>query len=274
MTPGVPESSFFAGLAAAPTHSPCRVRDGQGSVNKIRRTLRNPQILRYPHLMSPFLNPISILAILIAVSIHEAAHGFIALKLGDPTAKYAGRVTLNPIVHLDLIGTLLFLFVGFGWAKPVPVDPRYFKYPKRDSAIVAAAGPVSNLIIAFVAFVILSLLGDTGNGSLFSLLYVSEGMSVVRVFLIRLCASSIFINLALMAFNLLPIAPLDGSRVLHNFIPVRYETQYLEIMEKGPFILLLLIVLESFLPVSILSAWVFGIADTVLKGMEMVVGIF
>lgn len=222
--------------------------------------------------MSPFLNPISILAILIAVSIHEAAHGFIALKLGDPTAKYAGRVTLNPLAHLDLIGSLLFLFVGFGWAKPVPIDPRYFKHPKRDSAIVAAAGPVSNLVIAFIAFALLSfLIGGTGDGSIFSLLSVSGDATVFQVFLIRLCTSSVFINLALMAFNLLPIAPLDGSRVLHNFIPVQYETQYLEVMEKGPFILLLLIVLESFLPVSILSAWVFGIADTVLKGMEMMI---
>lgn len=222
--------------------------------------------------MSPFLNPIAIISILLAVSIHEAAHGYIALKLGDPTAKEAGRVTLNPLAHLDLIGTLLFLFVGFGWAKPVPVDPRYFKHPKRDSAIVAAAGPVSNLIIAFIAFAALSfLVGGTGDGSLFSLLSVSEDATVFHVFLVRLCTSSIFINLALMAFNLLPIAPLDGSRVLHNFIPVRYEMQYLEIMERGPFILLFLILIESFLPVSILSAWVFGIADTVLKGMEMMI---
>lgn len=225
--------------------------------------------------MSPFFNPISIIAILIAVSIHEAAHGFTALKLGDPTAKYAGRVTLNPLAHLDLIGSLLFLLVGFGWAKPVPVDPRYFKHPKRDSAIVAAAGPASNLLLAFIAFVVLSLLiPGGGDGSLFALLDVGDGVSVVRVFLVQFCASLIFINLALMAFNLLPIAPLDGSRVLHNFIPVRYEMQYLQLMERGPFILLLLIVFESFLPISILSAWVFGIADTVLKGMEMIVGIF
>jgi len=225
--------------------------------------------------MSQFLNPVSIISILIAVSIHEAAHGYIALRLGDPTAKYAGRVTLNPIAHLDLIGTLLFLFVGFGWAKPVPIDPHYFKHPKRDSAIVAAAGPASNLIIAFAAFSVLSLLiPGGGDGSLFALLKTGDGASVVRVFLVQLCASSVFINLALMAFNLLPIAPLDGSRVLHNFIPARYEMQYEQIMEKGPFILLLLIVFESFLPVSILSAWVFGIADTVLKGMEMVMSIF
>lgn len=222
--------------------------------------------------MSPFFNPISIIAILIAVSIHEAAHGFTALKLGDPTAKYAGRVTLNPLAHLDLIGSLLFLFVGFGWAKPVPVDPRYFKHPKRDSAIVAAAGPVSNLLLAFTAFVVLSLLiPGGGDGSLFALLDIGDGVSVVRVFLVQFCASLIFINLALMAFNLLPIAPLDGSRVLHNFIPVQYEMQYLQIMERGPFILLLLIVFESFLPISILSAWVFGIANTVLNGMEMIV---
>ena len=105
-----------------------------------------------------FLNPIFILSILIALTVHEWAHAFVANRLGDPTAREMGRLTLNPIVHLDPMGTILFLLVGFGWGKPVPVNERYFHHPKRDTALVAAAGPVSNLVLAFIAFIALSLL--------------------------------------------------------------------------------------------------------------------
>ena len=198
-----------------------------------------------------------------------------ALRLGDPTAKYAGRVTLNPLAHLDLIGTLMFLIIGFGWAKPVPVDPRHFRNPKRDSALVAAAGPASNLLLAFICFFGLMLMTSGSMGSsLFLLLNTSSTGSVLHVFLIQLLSSSLFINLALMAFNLLPVAPLDGSKVLYNFIPYQHEHSYLEFMRRGPMILLMLILFESFLPIPIISGWVFGIANAVLGVMGAIAGIF
>jgi Zn-dependent protease len=222
--------------------------------------------------MSPFLNPTFLISILIALSVHESAHGYVALKLGDPTAKYAGRVTLNPLAHLDLLGTLMFLIIGFGWAKPVPVDPRYFKNPKRDCALTAAAGPASNLILAFFAFIGLFLVSPQSSyHSLMFLLGVGTQGPILQTFLFQLFASSVFINLALMAFNLLPIAPLDGSKVLHLFVPYRHEEDYLRFMQYGPYILLFLLVFESFLPIPIISGWVFGIANTVLEIMNGVV---
>lgn len=224
--------------------------------------------------MSPFLSPTYLISILIALSVHESAHGYVALKMGDPTAKYAGRITLNPLAHLDLIGTLMFLFVGFGWAKPVPVDPRYFRNPKRDGALTAAAGPVSNLLLAFVAFAGLLLVSPAPtSGSLTFLLGMHADGAIFQTFLLQLFASSLFINLALMAFNLLPIAPLDGSKVLHLFVPYQYERDYLQFMQYGPYILLLLLLFESFLPIPLLSGWVFGIANGVLSVMSGIAGL-
>src|SRR3989338_3055682 len=187
-----------------------------------------------------FLNPIFILSILIALSVHEWAHAFTANRLGDPTGRETGRLTLNPVAHLDLIGTILFLTVGFGWGKPVPVDHRYFRHPKRDMAITAIAGPLSNLVLACVAFLGLRLTGVTLEpGSLLGFFSGSGG--VFQDFLSQLLVSSLFVNLGLMAFNLLPIAPLDGSKVLQMLIPYRYEEQYEDFMRFGPYILLFLL---------------------------------
>lgn len=208
--------------------------------------------------MTDFLNPTSIISILIALSIHEWAHGYVAHLLGDPTAKESGRLTLNPIAHLDPLGTILFLMVGFGWGKPVPIDPRYFSHPKRDTALVAIAGPVSNLILALVAFVLVGLIG------------FPDSSSVGMLFFSELLESSLRINLMLMAFNLIPIAPLDGSRILHMFIPLRHEDRYEEIMRKGPMILLILLLAERFLHFPFLSIWVGGIMIFVLSLMERI----
>jgi Zn-dependent protease len=225
--------------------------------------------------MSLFLNPIFIISILLAISVHESAHGWMAHRLGDPTAKYSGRITLNPLAHLDLIGTLMFLIVGFGWAKPVPVDPRYFKHYKRDSALTAIAGPISNLILAAIAFIgLLVVSPEVSGSSVFSVLRSGSDVSVVHMFFSQLFASSLFINLALMAFNLLPVAPLDGSKVLHLFISYRYERDYQQYMRYGPMILLSIILLESFVHIPILSGWVFGIANAVLSVFSVIAGVF
>ncbi|TSC80456.1 MAG: peptidase M50 [Candidatus Peregrinibacteria bacterium Gr01-1014_25] len=212
----------------------------------------------------PFIHPIAILAMLIAVSVHECAHAWMAKRLGDDTAEHAGRLTLNPLSHIDPLGALMFLIVGFGWARPVPVDPSSFRHPKRDNAVVALAGPASNLILAFLAFIGLALLMPASPQSSMELLSIGDGGSVTQVFLTHFFAASLFVNLALMAFNLLPIAPLDGSKIIEPFVPLSLQDAYDAMLQYGPFILLGLILFESFLPVRILSGWVHGIVDIVL----------
>ena len=204
-------------------------------------------------LMLPTLTPTFIIAILIAVAVHEWAHAFAAYRLGDPTAKYDGRLTLNPIAHLDPIGTLLFIFVGFGWGKPVPVDPRYFKKPVRDGAIVAFAGPLSNIVLAFLAYAIAYPLGiaeEVLAGS------TAGHASVILEFFSRLLGDMIIINLVLMAFNLLPVPPLDGSKIVRIFLPYEYERQYAQFSYYGPWILLALIVAGRAFGFPVLSIWI------------------
>lgn len=221
----------------------------------------------------PFLTPSYIISILIALSIHEWAHAWSAYKLGDPTAKYEGRMTINPLSHLDPLGTLMFIFVGFGWGKPVPVNPRYFKNEKRDTAIVAAAGPASNLVLSIVAFIGLAILSSNMPDQAAELIYGTTQNSVIG-FVLEVLQASLFLNLALMAFNLLPIAPLDGSKILRMFIPYQHEDLYNEFMMRGPFVLLGILLLENFTNISILSSWVFGIVNPILQAYTAVAGIF
>lgn len=221
-------------------------------------------------MLGSFLSPPFLISILIAMSVHEFSHGWVAARLGDPTAHNAGRLTLNPLAHLDPMGALMFLIVGFGWAKPVPVNPVYFHRPKSDLALVSLAGPLSNLLLGSLSYFGLVLLqrGQV-DGSLFGLLEIGSGQPMVRQLLLQLLGSSVFINLGLMAFNLLPIAPLDGSKILHLFIPLRYEDQYETFLQRGPMILLVLILAGSFLHLPILSTWVFTIENVVLHGLLM-----
>lgn len=219
-------------------------------------------------MLSNFVSPPFLISILIAISVHEAAHGWMAAKLGDPTAHNAGRLTLNPIAHLDPMGALMFLLVGFGWAKPVPVNPMYFHRPTRDTALVSLAGPLSNLLLGTLSFfgLLFLLHGQVGESS-FGLLSVGGGQSVGRQLLLQILGSSVFINFGLMAFNLLPIAPLDGSKIVHIFIPLKYEDHYETFMQRGPIILLILILAGMFLNIPLLSMWVFGIEDAVLRAL-------
>lgn len=221
--------------------------------------------------MSSFFHPTYIIAVLIALSVHEWAHAFVAWKLGDSTAKYQGRLTLNPIAHIDPIGALMFLVVGFGWAKPVPVNPNAFKHYARDTSLVSLAGPFSNLILAFIAFVLLSLL-HVQTGGVFGLLNVDGGSSAVLTIVVQILAASLFVNLALMAFNLFPLAPLDGSKILYVFLPDSWHEGYDRFMQYGQWILLVLVFGESLLPFPILSTWVHVIMNAVLTGFAVVTG--
>lgn len=214
--------------------------------------------------MSLFLNPTFIISMLIALSVHEAAHAWMAYRLGDHTAKVAGRLTLNPLAHLDPMGTILFILVGFGWGKPVPVNPYYFKNPRTGNALTALAGPVSNFLLALVAFLLLRLFFHTQTSDVWSLLAGGESTSAVATFFQNLLASLVFLNLGLMAFNLIPIAPLDGSKIIEPFVPLKYDDIYSQFMQYGPYILIGLLVAERMLNLSLLSTWISTIMDWVL----------
>ena len=216
------------------------------------------------------VRPSFIIALLIALSVHEWAHALVAHRLGDPTAKEQGRLTVNPIAHLDLMGTILFFLVGFGWGKPVPIDPRYFKSWKRDTALVSIAGPISNLIIAFLAFGGLLLLAPDSVGGGFWNLLSGGGRGTFATVLTDILRISIALNLGLMAFNLLPVAPLDGSKIFQVFIPYRYDEQYNEWLRRGPWILLGLLIAEDIFNVPLLMGWIDLIVSPFVNVMEMI----
>ena len=163
--------------------------------------------------------------VLISLSVHEVAHGYAAYKLGDPTARNLGRLSLNPLKHLDPIGTLCMLLFRFGWAKPVPISTRYFKNPKRGMAISALAGPLSNLIMSFVAYIIsiyVLVFSINGGHVVFDLSWDLIAITDPGKFLyvLYLFFDTFFLlNISLAVFNLLPIPPLDGSRILFVILP-------------------------------------------------------
>jgi len=167
-------------------------------------------------------------AVLWAISFHEFCHGYAAKLVGDPTAERSGRLSLNPLEHFDLVGTLMLLLVGFGWAKPVPINTRYFRHPRRDLVIVSLAGVVGNILTAVVCVLFLRFLGTPW--------YRLAGRAGITVLV-----QMIHINMGLAAFNLIPIPPLDGSRVLEAFLPFRYLRYYYWLEQYGMIILLVLL---------------------------------
>ena len=163
---------------------------------------------------------ISLPVILFALSVHEVAHGFAAYKCGDPTARNLGRLSLNPIKHLDPIGCLMMLLVGYGWAKPVPINTRYFRDPKKGMAVTAAAGPAANLLIGLISIVLCAFF--SACHTLVSI-QMGEGFLQHCIFwLTMIFQLSAMFNLMLMIFNLIPIPPFDGSRIAFAFLPQRH----------------------------------------------------
>ncbi len=156
---------------------------------------------------------IFIIPVLIAITFHEVAHGYVAYLLGDPTAKSAGRLSLNPIKHLDPIGALALLIVKVGWAKPVPINPMFFKNPRRDLFLVAAAGPFCNFVLALLFSLIIKIILLLFGG------VTSKGALDIFSVLIDVCSAGILVNVGLGLFNLLPIPPLDGSNMLMVLMP-------------------------------------------------------
>jgi Zn-dependent protease len=190
---------------------------------------------------------ISVAAVLVCLTVHEVCHGLAAYRLGDPTAKQMGRFSVNPMRHIDPVGGLMLLFIGFGWAKPVMVDARYFKNQKRDMALVAAAGPLSNFIMAFLAIGLLKLTISLAGypEEIFEIIHLipmtpdMTGMSMYIV--IQLLITMAILNLGLAVFNLIPVPPLDGSKILGAFLPDRLYWTLMRYERYGMFILLILL---------------------------------
>ncbi|MBQ4381678.1 MAG: site-2 protease family protein [Oscillospiraceae bacterium] len=171
---------------------------------------------------------LSVIPVLICITVHECCHGLCALWLGDDTAKRAGRLSLNPIKHFDVIGFIMLVTVGFGWAKPVPIDMRRFKNPRQGMALTALAGPASNIVLAIVMLFI------------FGLLFVPLQANTVGYYVLVSIMRTATLSISLAVFNIIPISPLDGSKVLFSFLPDEWYYKLMRYERYGMLVLVLL----------------------------------
>lgn len=211
--------------------------------------------LRLPSLYEIFA---LILVLFTSMPIHEFAHAYVADKLGDHTARYQGRLNLNPLQHIDLVGAVCLLLLHFGWAKPVPINPRNFRNPKRDMAITALAGPVANILLATVILILYKVLLGLFGGAVLS--------NAVLYGVTTILSMMISVNISLGVFNLLPIGPLDGAKILGLFLPARI---YWKMQQYERPLYLLLLVLLAF---GVLSYPISFLANYIFRGMNFVTG--
>jgi len=212
--------------------------------------------LRYPLNEIPFV----FVVLLIAFTLHEFAHAYAAYKFGDPTAYEQGRVTLNPRVHIDLLGTILIFIAGFGWAKPVPVNRSKFRYPRLMGIVVSFVGPLSNLAVAFVGLLIAYILAKYG---------VFEASTVgvqkaVKLFLELL----ISLNLTLFLFNLIPLPPLDGYRIVEDLLPIQWRLKVRKIEQWAIYIFMLMVFIPPIAHVTL--GPVFALQLPLFNGMNTI----
>ncbi len=196
----------------------------------------------------------SVFVVFCTMPVHECAHAFVANKLGDGTARLSGRMTLNPMKHIDPIGALMIILVGFGYAKPVPVNPRNFKNPKTGMALTALAGPVSNLLMAAIFILLKNIVG------------LLPATNVLATALYLFFTYAAIINIGLAVFNLIPIPPLDGSRVLQLLIPSKY---YYKFLQYERYIVLIVFALLFF---GVLSRPLAYLETVIFNGLDYVIG--
>ncbi len=216
--------------------------------------------------MENFLLKLSIMLVpaLLAITCHEVSHGYVADRFGDNTARYMGRLTLNPLKHLDIIGTLMVFIVGIGWAKPVPVNFNNLRNPKKDMIWVALAGPITNITLALFSALALRGLAAAGQGML-----ADAPTKILLEPILLMLAFSVYINLLLAIFNLIPVPPLDGGRVLTGLLPYRQAMTYSRIEPYGMIIIILLVFFTNIFSYVLLPILDFGIR--ILAGPESVI---
>lgn len=212
-------------------------------------------MLNYSNIISLIINAV---VVLVAITLHEFSHGLAAYLLGDTTPKIYNRLTINPFKHLDVVGAICLLVFKFGWAKPVPINPMNFKNYKRDICIVSLAGPLCNLILAFISMSILFF------------------FKITNLYLNILLLSAVYMNIGLAVFNLIPLPPLDGSKVLACFLKSGTQYRYLSLERYSMLILLGLLILPGVKNIfsNILSFLVNGIFNGYLYILEFISGVF
>jgi len=205
----------------------------------------------------------SALASLIAIVLHEVSHGYISYRLGDPTPKEEGRLTLNPVKHIDPLGIILLIVCHVGWAKPVRINPMYYRHPKRDIALVSLAGPLMNFILAFVF-------------SFFTVLLNKLEYTYLSYMGYYFCYYCVIINIGLGIFNLIPIPPLDGSKVLAAFLPDKAYIKFMSYEKYGMYFIFILVfimnILSNYGMPSLLSDGVSYISNVFISFWESIIG--
>lgn len=213
--------------------------------------------------------------VLFALSFHELAHGFVANKLGDPTARSLGRLTLNPAKHIDPLGFISMLLFRVGWAKPVPINTRYFKKPKRDMALCGAAGPLSNLLLALISLVLLRVVvifvpelfyEEMWGYALSQGIFKGSVAFTAMALVVYLLYTGIILNISLAIFNLIPVPPFDGSRIFYAFLPTKW---YFAVMKYERVIMIVMLVLFMFGALSGPLGWLLG---KIVEGFLFIVG--
>ncbi|MBQ9267455.1 MAG: site-2 protease family protein [Clostridia bacterium] len=208
--------------------------------------------------------------LILALTLHEYAHAKASDRLGDPTPEAEGRLTLNPLAHMDPFGTICLLFAGFGWGKPVSINPTYYRNPVRDSAIVAAAGPLMNLVLAFVFFILYAVVAVLNPEAYIEMLMGST--SSVAAIAITMLLEGAYLNLGLCVFNLLPFPPLDGSKIFAYFLKGKART-FLYNLEKYSWIIIIILFVTE-IPSYIITPVVNWLANGMMSVIVWIMNLF